>query len=276
MKTMEVNLPSTEETPHYTNFLEEVISKKKNIYDDEEDLPPPIPSKIHEDEVCVNDKCGEAVRTLEMEVDEFEIAILGELRSHEKNYDICSFDTNLEDIETLLFGNGSIHLEGQENGDKNDTIMNLNGEKLTPPPPTSYQFTYLDEHEEISRLEECSSVTSCKEIPNKIDEKGEDEVLMIEDEKGKEELKLKVGEDHTNVMPPKLDFSTNTSLKMKLRVEKKKPKRWRKKSKVQGKFDPKLDKKKLEEEVVRKWFEVHHAMNGVHEVLPKLGSSCSM
>ncbi|XP_074266511.1 uncharacterized protein LOC141589786 [Silene latifolia] len=50
-----------------------------------------------------------------MEVDEFEIAILGELRIHDKNYDLGSFDNSLEEIEGLLFGNGSISMESQMN-----------------------------------------------------------------------------------------------------------------------------------------------------------------
>ncbi|XP_074277757.1 uncharacterized protein LOC141601381 [Silene latifolia] len=103
-------------------------------------------------------------------------------------------------------------------------------------------------------------------------------------EKGKEELKLEGGGDHPNVIPPKFDSSTNTPPKMKPRVEKKKPKNWIKKVKRKGKCEPSLeneevlvhDKKKLEEEIARKWSEVHHAISGVHEVLSKLGSSYSM
>ncbi|XP_074296623.1 uncharacterized protein LOC141626985 [Silene latifolia] len=103
-------------------------------------------------------------------------------------------------------------------------------------------------------------------------------------EKGKEELKLEGGGDHPNVIPPKFDSSTNTPSKMKPRVEKKKPKKWRNKVKRKGKCEPSLeneevlvhDKKKLEEEIARKWSEVHHAISGVHEMLSKLGSSYSM
>ncbi|XP_074304661.1 uncharacterized protein LOC141639428 [Silene latifolia] len=58
----------------------------------------------------------------------------------------------IDALEAALNGNGSVQKKSQENRDKNDNIMNLNVEKLTPPPTIPYQFPYFGDQEESCHL----------------------------------------------------------------------------------------------------------------------------
>ncbi|XP_074298404.1 uncharacterized protein LOC141629277 [Silene latifolia] len=58
------------------------------------------------------------------------------------------WEAQINALEATLNGNGSVQKEGEENWDMNDSIMNLNVEKLTPPSTIPYRFPCLD-HEEI-------------------------------------------------------------------------------------------------------------------------------
>ncbi|XP_074306677.1 uncharacterized protein LOC141641936 [Silene latifolia] len=64
------------------------------------------------------------------------------------------WEAQIDALEAALNGNGSVQKESQENGDKSDNIMNLNVEKLTPPPLIPYHSPSFDDNEEISSFYE--------------------------------------------------------------------------------------------------------------------------